>query len=326
MLLQFTGKRLDLCASLRKIVVPAQYALREIGDPIRIGGTACGDPLQFHGTCIRVRTRLANLRIQRVSLIDARRVFRVHAFESRSLAVDQFAETGDLRRGCRLFGVHLRQPARQHHAKLAAQFIAERAITFRLGRLALEHTHLPRDLFEDVVHARQILFRRLQPQLRKALLRLEACDARRFFDDGAAIQRLGRKNASNALLADHGIALAAQAGTHEDVLDIPQAADLAIQQILGVAGAEQAARDRDLAGANGGASELAAANLENHIVAGCQFGVSFGRLSQRSLPRPCFTGTSASIRCAWLRIRHSLFCLHGRFGAKRRLVPVTAAS
>src|SRR6201999_2141408 len=110
---------------------------------------------------------------------------------------------------CRLLlRIHLRQTAGNHSAQLAAKLIAQSAVTLRLRSLPLQRAHLPRDLFEDVVHACEILFRRFQPQLCKALLRLEARNARGLFDNGAAIERFGAQQLTDALLSDDRVGLA----------------------------------------------------------------------------------------------------------------------
>ncbi len=48
MLLEITGERLELRASLGEIVISAQHALREVGDAIGVRGGACGNALEFY--------------------------------------------------------------------------------------------------------------------------------------------------------------------------------------------------------------------------------------------------------------------------------------
>ena len=119
-----------------------------------------------------------------------------------------------------------------------------------------------------------------EPKLGEALLGLEAGDAGGLFDDAAAVERLGAEQLADALLPDDGVGLAAEAGAHEDVLNVAQAADLAVQQIFGVAGAEEAAGDGEFAGADRSAAELAAADLQHHVIRICRFGGSV-RLQSR---------------------------------------------
>ena len=127
--------------------------------------------------------------------------------------------------------------------------VADGGIALGLGGLALERVHLPRDFFEDVVDAGEVLLGLLEAQFGETLLGLEAGDAGGLFDDGAAVVRLGAEKLADALLADDGVGLRAEAGAHEDVLNVAQAAELAVEQIFAVAGAEEAAGDDDLAAA-----------------------------------------------------------------------------
>ncbi len=87
--------------------------------------------------------------------------------------------------------------------------------------------------------------------------------ARRLLDDGAAVVRLGAEQLADPLLPDDGVALRPQARAHEDVLNVAQAAELAVQQVLALAGAEEPPGNHDLALLRR-ALELAAANLEHH--------------------------------------------------------------
>ncbi len=141
----------------------------------------------------------------------------------------------------------------------------------------------------------------------RRFLGLEAGDAGGFFDDGAAVLRLGGEELADALLADDGVGLAAEAGAHEDVLDVAEAADFAVEEVFGVAGAEEAAGDGELAGADGGAAELAAADLEDDAgrLPGCArrgwvaVGGSLGSSPSRMVPGwASATASSVSWRAA----------------------------
>ena len=57
------------------------------------------------------------------------------------------------------------------------------AVAPRLGGLALERIHLPRDLLQNVEHARQVLLGAFQLGLGQTLARLVLGDAGRLFDD-----------------------------------------------------------------------------------------------------------------------------------------------
>ena len=82
---------------------------------------------------------------------------------------------------------------------------------------------------------------------------------------------------SDALLADDGVALGAQASAHEDVLNVAQAAELAVQQVLALPGAEQPPGDYDFAFL-WCALKAAAANLEDYGLRTFARGVRFLRL------------------------------------------------
>src|ERR1019366_8133691 len=128
--------------------------------------------------------------------------------------------------------------AGEHDAQAAAQLVADGGESFSLGGLALERVHLARDFFKDVVDASQVLLGALEAQLGEAFAILEASDAGSFFNDGAAVVRLGAEELADALLADDCVALGAKAGAHEDVLNVAQAAELAVDQVFTLAGAE----------------------------------------------------------------------------------------
>ncbi len=211
----------------------------------------------------------------------------------------------------------MRHAAGEHNAQPSPKFIAERAVTLCLGGLTLQGVHLTGHFVEDVVHAGKILLRGLQPEFGEALLRLKTGDAGCLFDDGAAVVGLGREKLADALLADDGVGLTAQAGAHKDVLNVAQPADLPIEQVLTVTGAKEAASDGQLAGADRSASELAAANLENDII-------GIGRLcSLNRFSDYLRTLGFAFNDCAGLGLGDGFFSLGGVLLAKAGLVPVS---
>ena len=111
----------------------------------------------------------------------------------------------------------------------------------------------------------QIQLRILKPRFGQALLRLELRDARCFFENRATISGTAAQNLPNASLLDQRVGLGSQARSHEQFLNIAQAAQLSVQQVFAVAGAEQAARDHDLARLELLLVELASANFQNHV-------------------------------------------------------------
>src|SRR5208337_4465413 len=91
--------------------------------------------------------------------------------------------------------------------------------------------------------------RRFQLGLRQPLARLEFGNPRRLFQDQTPVRWPGTQNLPDSPLLDDGVRFRTQSGAHEQVLDVTQAADLAVDQILALTGAKQPACDRDLAGA-----------------------------------------------------------------------------
>ena len=71
-------------------------------------------------------------------------------------------------------------------------------------------------------------------------------DAGRLLDERAAVLRLGVQHRVELALADDDVHLAADAGVGEQLLDVEQAAGVAVDLVLALAGAEHPAGDRDL--------------------------------------------------------------------------------
>ncbi len=260
-LLALGGEAVHLLARLIELRGAGGGAGGEVGDALLVGVLACAGAFQIDGGLAGARAGFLRAGVELVAAGDGGGVLGVERFDVRGGGVDLRGEGGDLVVERDAGRVHLMEAAGEDDAQAAAQLIAHGGVALGLGGLALERVHLPRDLFEDVVHAREILLGRFEAQLGETLLGLEAGDAGGLFDDGAAVVRLGAEKLADALLLDDGVALRAEAGAHEDVLNIAQAAELAVEQIFAVAGAEEAAGDDDLAGARGGALEFAAADL-----------------------------------------------------------------
>src|SRR5581483_11954478 len=107
------------------------------------------------------------------------------------------------------------------------------------------------------------------------LLGFKFGDSRCLLDDGAAIRRFAGEDLPDSALLDDRVRLRPQAGAHENVLDIAQPAELAIQQVFAIAGAKQAASDHDLTFLEY-RLELTSADLEHHLVSG--LGLHFARI------------------------------------------------
>ena len=155
--------------------------------------------------------------------------------------------------------------AGQHEAQLGAHLLAQPGVALGLRGLALQRIHLARDFVEDVVDAGQIQLGVFEARFGETLLGLELRDAGGFFENRAAIGGTAAEDLADASLLDERVGLGAQAGAHEQFLNVAQAAELAVQQIFAVAGAEQAARDHDFAGVELLLVELAAANLQDDV-------------------------------------------------------------
>ena len=183
-----------------------------------------------------------------------------------------------IERGFGGFPLQQSETRSQHDAQLAVQLGFELAIAARLGRLPLERIYLPRDFFQDVENPRQILAGAFQLGFRQALAGLEAGDAGGFFDDGAPVLRLGTQNLPDAPLLDNGVAFRAQAGAHEQVLNVAQAGNVAVDQVFALAGSIQAARDGHFAGLVGDRGGAVA-------VGGMRRGFARGRIHQRHRDR-----------------------------------------
>ena len=171
-----------------------------------------------------------------------------------SLAADLFGEAAQIgggqvqiERGFGGVALQHAELAGERHAQAGIHFGLQFAVAAGLGGLALERIHLAGDLFQNVEDARQVLLGAFQLGFRQALAGLELGDAGGFFDDRAAVLRLGAEDLADAALLDDGVAFGAEAGAHEDVLDIAQAGGVAVDQVFAFAGAEQAAGDGDLA-------------------------------------------------------------------------------
>ena len=140
------------------------------------------------------------------------------------------------------------QAGRQNGLQAAAQLIVKFAVAPRLGGLALQRVHLLRDFFQNVGDARQVLPRRFQLGFRQALAGFEFGNSGGFFQNQAPVRGFGTEDLADAPLLDDGIGLRTQPGSHEKVLNIAQAADVAVDQVLAFTGAEKPAGYGDFAG------------------------------------------------------------------------------
>src|SRR5262249_46086068 len=119
-------------------------------------------------------------------------------------------------------------------------------VALGFGRLQLDAAELLVDLFEDVAEAGQVLIDALQPAEGFGLLGLEPAEARRLLEDGAAVLRGGLQQYVDAALLDDGVGVVAGAAAQEKVLDVLEAAGLAVDEVLALAAPVDAAGDLHL--------------------------------------------------------------------------------
>ena len=128
------------------------------------------------------------------------------------------------------------------------EFLAKAQIFLRLFRLLPEGPDLQFQLRDLVPDTQKIFLRGSQPPLGLLLAVTVFGNARRFFKDFAAIRTFQGKNFINAALTDIGIALTAEAGIHEQLVDVAQADTLPVDVVFALAGAVIPAGDHQLVG------------------------------------------------------------------------------
>ncbi len=134
-------------------------------------------------------------------------------------------------------------------------------IALRLGGLQFHRAELLLDFVEDVAQALQVLVDALQFPQRLDLAGLEAADAGGFFENSAPLLGRGLQQHVDAALLDDAVGVVPGAAAEEEVLDVLEAADLAVDEVFALAGAVDAARDLDFVGLGG---EFVAAVVEGH--------------------------------------------------------------
>ena len=184
-----------------------------------------------------------------------------------------------------------------------AQLAAQPLVAAGLAGLPLERGALALELVDEIVDAGEVLLRRFELELGLAAARLELGDAGRFLDQLPAIGRLRAEDLADLALLDDGVALHADADVHQDVLHVAQADGVAVDQVLALAGAIEAAADLDVAGDR---RRLGAVALRIHAVGGC-------------------LAVEAGQRPGLLRPRHHAAQVEPDLGRGRRLAGVAAA-
>ena len=157
--------------------------------------------------------------------------------------------------GARLLGGHLR---RSRSILAEAQFLGDQPAAqlellaldprAQLGRLrlALQRPQSRPRLALQVERPVEVVARGAQLQLGAAAALAVLAEAGRLLDQQAPLARLGVDDRLDPALADHRVHLAAEVGVGEDLDHVDEAAAGAVQPVDAVAGAVEAALDRDL--------------------------------------------------------------------------------
>ena len=130
---------------------------------------------------------------------------------------------------------------------LGAQLIPQHQVTSGGLRLLTQGLHLQLQLLDLVVDTEEILLRLFQLPLRFFLSVTKTGNAGGFLKNLPPVGALVGNDLGDAALADDGIAVPAQAGVHEQVVDVLQTHLLPVDIILAVAAAVILAGEHDLA-------------------------------------------------------------------------------
>src|SRR5262249_55326861 len=124
-------------------------------------------------------------------------------------------------------------------------------VALGLGRLQFDRAELFFDFVEDVAQPLDVQIDALQPSESLGLARLEAANAGGLLEDGAAGARGGLQQNIEAALLDDAVGVGPGARAEEEVFDVLEAADLAVDEVLAFAGAVDAAGDLHFFGFGG---------------------------------------------------------------------------
>ena len=150
------------------------------------------------------------------------------------------------------------QPARGRVALEFAELGLDDFVSLGLLGLPAREAELALDFAEHVIDAREIFLDALELALAHLAPALEQRQARRFLDQRAQLVRLGLDNFLDSALLDQRVAAAVNLRGHEKFGDVLEAARNLVEQILRLARAICAARDRDFAERRVGLGKLAA--------------------------------------------------------------------
>ena len=128
--------------------------------------------------------------------------------------------------------LELQEPPAEQDALHGDHLVAQDAVPARLARLPLETLELLFHLVHDVIHAQQVLLGRLELERGLPPAGPVLGDPGRLLDEGPAVGGLAGEDQADLALLDDGVRLGAEAGVHEQLVDVPQAADLAVHEVL----------------------------------------------------------------------------------------------
>ena len=173
---------------------------------------------------------------------------RRHPRRRRLLDLAGRLEPGARRREVRVEGP---APPRKPHRLPTPQLLAQPAVAPGLGRLALQRPPLLLDLVDDVVDPGQVLPRRVELELGRPAAVLVLGDAGRLLEELPPLRGPRPQDLADLALLDHRVGLDADARVHQQILDVAQAADPAVDQVLALARPVQPPADLDVAGDEG---------------------------------------------------------------------------
>ncbi len=114
------------------------------------------------------------------------------------------------------------------------------------GGLPAERLELPSQLVGEVLHAREVGLHRVELPQRLLFPLAVLEDAGGLLDEGAAAHRVGVQHGVELALSDDDVHLASDAGVGEQVLEVEQAAGVAVDLVLAAAAAEHDPGEGDL--------------------------------------------------------------------------------
>ena len=128
-----------------------------------------------------------------------------------------------------------------------ADFVAQLLVHLGLFGLALQALHLGFQLHDDVALAVQVLLGGLHLAQADLFLVLVPGDAGRFLHPEAAFLGPGLDEGGHAALLDDGVVPVAQAGVHEELVDVLEPAGHLVDQVFALPGSVEPPGDLDFA-------------------------------------------------------------------------------